>query len=130
MEARPTPTPTRDSFVEWIDKRLTELSFCKSQNRESWVLKKEIQSGAQVVIINGQRHSSPGETRTVEMSVEIYGNGKMIDNDTSQEDEFIEMNFYITENNIKNQIAPTFCLFYDDNILFNSLINKLFGSWV
>lgn len=126
METRPTPTPTRDSFIEWINKRLTELSFCKSEDSESWTLKKEDHRNGTTMIINGRRIDQPGEVRHLKFQVEVFGDGEMKDVDTERTDPFVEINFYVFENDSLISEWPTFCMFFDDNILFDSLLNKFF----
>ena len=124
METR--PTPTRDSFIEWIDKRLTGLSFCKSEDSESWVLEKEDHRNGTTMIINGRRIDQPGEVRHLKFQVEVFGEGDMKDVGTERTDPFVEINFYVFENDSLISEWPTFCMFFDDNILFDSLLNKFF----
>ena len=124
METR--PTPARDSFIEWIDKRLTGLSFCKSEDSESWTLEKEVQGNEMTVIVNGRRVDQPGEVRHLKFQVEVFGDGEMKDVSTERIDPFVEINFYVFENDFLISEYPTFCMFFDDNILFDSLLNKIF----
>ena len=124
METR--PTPARDSFIEWIDKRLTGLSFCKSEDSESWTLEKEDHRNGTTMIINGRRIDQPGEVRHLKFQVEVFGEGDMKDVGTERTDPFVEINFYVFENDFLISEYPTFCMFFDDNILFDSLLNKIF----
>jgi len=124
METR--PTPTRDSFIEWIDKRLTGLNFCKSEDSESWSLEKEDHRNGTTMIINGRRIDQPGEVRHLKFQVEVFGEGDMKDISTERTDPFVEINFYVFENDFLISEYPTFCMFFDDNILFDSLLNKIF----
>jgi len=126
METKLTPTPTRDSFVEWIDKRLTGLNFCKSEDSEMWSLERDVQTAGQTMIINGQRMDQPGQVRHLKFQVEIFGDGEVKDVSAERIDPFVEINFYVFENDSRISEWPTFCVFFDDNLLFDSLLNKFF----
>ena len=120
------PTPTRDSFVEWIDKILKGMNFCKPEDSESWILEKEDHRNGTTMIINGHRIDRPGEARHLKFQVEVFGDGDIKDVSTEQIDPFVEINFYIFENDSLISEWPTFCMFFDDNILFDSLLKKFF----
>lgn len=119
--------PSREDFISFINEQLIGLGFSKESEVEVWGCEKDIQSGGGTIIINGQRHDQPGETHHLRFEVEVFGDGEMKDVDTCEIDQFIEINFNIYQDKISVSEHPTFCLFFNDNDLFNTLLNKIFG---
>lgn len=117
--------PTRDDFVTWISKRLSDLGFKQNENKESWDLDRAIQSPPQVLIVNGQRHEREGATRRLKFRVEVFGDGEMKDINTQVVNSFIEVDFDIFEDDSSVSDIPTTCMFYDDNGLFDDILNNL-----
>jgi hypothetical protein len=107
--------------------RLMGLGFEKDPEKEFWTNERDLQGPTQTIIINNQRKDMPGETHHVRFEVEVFGNGEMKDVDTEVVNPFIEVNFNVFQDGSNMSDWPTFCIFFDDQILFNSLLNKIFG---
>lgn len=122
-----TTRPTRDDFIKFIDERLSQDGFIKSSEEESWNCEQDIQTPPQVIIVNGQRHEQPGDVVHVKYGVKVFGDGEMKDVKTETIESFIEIDFWSEKDGVKENTTPTFCMYYDDNMLFNIILNKLFG---
>ena len=127
MEKELISNPTREDFVGWMTKRLEEFAFEKDMEREFWFNERDLQGPTQTIIINNQRKDMPGETHHVRFEVEVFGDGEMKDVDTEVVNPFIEVNFNVFQDGQDMSDWPTFCIFFDDQILFDSLLNKIFG---
>jgi len=122
-----TINPTREDFVKWMANQLTDLGFEKDPERELWFNERDIQEPTRTIIINNQRKDVPGESHRVKFEVDIFGDGEMKDVDTEVVNPFIEVNFNVFQDGRDVTDWPTFCIFFDDQLLFNSLLNKIFG---
>lgn len=118
---------TKDDFIKYIDDQLKNFGFEKDSEKEIWACEKDVQSRGQTIIINGQRHDEPGQPHHIKYEVELYGDGEMKDDTTGKIDQFIEINFNVYQDEINVSEYPTFCMFFDDQMLFNSVLNKIFG---
>ena len=116
--------PAREEFIKWINERLIGLGF--SNDNSFWRSERNIQTPTQTIVINGQRVDRPGETRRIVFQVELFGDGIMKDVESGTEDPFIELNFSVDEGNGMEDVGPTFCLYYDDQLLFNNVISEIF----
>ena len=116
---------SRENFIEFINDTLNRFGFIKESDGERWILNHDIQTGGSVVVVNGQRINNPGEIHHIEFNIEVVGNGSMKDTDSNIEEEFIEIDFYAIENEIRQDITPTMCMYFDDNNEFNELINNI-----
>ena len=123
----PVPLQNKEDFIEFINKRLTKLSFTKDPEKEVWINERDVQSSSRTIVINGQRHDQPGETHHLKFEVEVFGDGEMKDIDTEVVNPFIEVNFNVFQDGHDMSDWPTFCMFFDDQLLFDSLLNKIFG---
>ena len=123
----PAPLQNKEDFIAFIDKRLTGLSFTKDSEKEIWINERNVQSSPRTIVINGQRHDQPGETHYLKFEVEVFGEGGMKDVDTEIVKSFVEVNFNVYQDNQDVSEWPTFCMFFDDQFLFDSLLNKIFG---
>lgn len=115
----------KEDFIAFVNDTLVSKKFTKEENK--WVFETQVTQGGGVVVINGQQQQVPGEVHDVKYVVELYGDGEMKDLKSDIIDRFIEMNFYIEDGENTHDIGPTFCLLYDDQSLFNEIINKIFG---
>lgn len=122
-----TTISSREDFIKWIGERLEELTFVKDPDKEFWSNERDVQSSSRVIVINGQRHDEPGESHHVRFEVEVFGDGEMKDVDTEVVNPFIEVNFNVFQDGQDMSDWPTFCMFFDDQLLFDSLLNKIFG---
>lgn len=127
MSKELTTIISREGIIKFIDERLNELGFNKDQEKELWVCEKDIQGATRTVIINNQRMDQPGESHHIKMVVNVYGEGEMKDIKTEKVDSFVQVDFNTYRDGQDVSDYPTFCIFYDDQILFNSLLNKIFG---
>ncbi len=127
MDNVPITTSSRDDFIGFIDDRLKDI-FNRDPEKELWVNERDVVMGTQVVIVNGQRNETPGQSVHVVSSVEVVGDGSIKDVDNDNEIPFIQLDFYVKENdNPVKYLSPEMCLYYDDNLFFNQLINQFFG---
>ena len=127
MSKELTTIASREDFIKFIDSRLNELGFNKDQEKELWIYEKDIQGAARTIIINNQRMDQPGESHHVKFAVNVYGEGEMKDVESEKVDSFVQIDFNVYQDEQDVSSYPTFCVFYDDQILFNSLLNKIFG---
>ena len=116
---------SRENFIEFINDTLNRFGFVKEFDDERWILNHDIQTGGGVMIVNGQQINNPGEVHHIVFNIEVVGNGSMKDTDSNIEEEFIEIDFYAIENEIRQDITPTMCMYFDDNNEFNELINNI-----
>ncbi len=123
----PAPLQNKEDFIKFIDERLTKLSFTKDSEKEVWINERDVQSSSRTIVINGQRHDQPRETHHLNFEVEVFGDGEMKDIDTEVVNPFIEVNFNVFQDGQDMSDWPTFCMFFDDQLLFDSLLNKIFG---
>ena len=123
----PAPLQNKEDFIKFINERLTKLEFTKDSEREFWFNERDVQSSPRTIVINGRRHDEPGESHHVRFEVEVFGDGEMKDVDTEVVNQFIEVNFNVFQDGQDMSEWPTFCMFFDDQILFNSVLNKIFG---
>jgi len=121
-----TTNLSKEDFIEWMDKRLAESGFTKDPEQYIWVVARDVQGPSQIIVINGQRHDQPGESHHFKFEVELFGDGEMKDIDTEIVNSFIEVNFNIYQDDYHISEWPTFCMFFDDQILFDSILNKMF----
>lgn len=119
--------PTKEDFIKFINERLTDLNFARDSEKEVWINERDIQSPTRTIVINGQRHDQPGDTHHLKFEVEVFGDGDMKDVDTEVVNSFVEVNFNAYQDDQDVSEWPTFCMFFDDQILFDSLLNKIFG---
>lgn len=117
---------TKEEFIEHINSRLTPL-FTKDPEKDIWINERDVTTGGGVVVINGQRHEQPGETRHVITCVEVTGYGELRDVGKEEGDPFVQIDFYAIDGGEPHYFGPTFCMFYDDTVLFDNLINNFFG---
>lgn len=126
MEQQITNRPTREDFIKYINDTLVSKNFTKEPEKETWIYTRDVQTGGQTIVINGQRHDQPGEIHHIKFCVEVYGNGDVKDIKTEIVSPFIEINFSVFDNDKPENVGPTFCIYHDDNMLFNELVNKIF----
>lgn len=120
-------TPTRDDFIKFIDERIGSV-FSKDSEKELWVNERDTTTGQQVVIVNGQRTEHPGQTIHVTSMIEVVGDGSVKDIESEVEEPFIQVEFRVQQGDSPIEyLGPEMCLYYDDNVFFNSLINQFFG---
>ena len=127
MEQEVEKTLTRDDFIKYINDTLVGKGFIKDSENDFWIKDTQIRQGGGMMIINGQKQEMPGEIRNIKQMIEVYGEGSIKDVNTEVESKFIHINFDIEENEMKEDLGPTLCLFYDDQQLFNYILNKTFG---
>jgi len=127
MEGYPKIT-NRVEFINFINDTLTKKRFEKDSEKDLWRNARDIQHGGGQVIVNGQvqREISP-EIHHLEAFVEVFGEGSICDVGGGNPNPFIEINFYAKDNGVKQELGPTYCMFFDDQMLFNSVLNKIFG---
>lgn len=116
----------REDIINFINDTLIESGFTKNPETEFWTIEKDLQTGMRTVVINGKRVDNAGNTKHVKVCIEITGEGELKDIATNKIDPFIEMDIYSMENNLKEDITPTICLYYDDQEEFTSIINQFF----
>ena len=117
--------PTRDDFIKFVNDRLKEIGFIKDSETEHWTLDTNIRTGGGVMVVNGQRMENPGEIYHVVFNVEVVGEGSMKDVDTGVEENFTEMDFYMIESEIRHDLTPTMCMYFDDQNEFNMVLNNM-----
>jgi hypothetical protein len=127
MDEQVTVRPTKEDFLKFIEGRLAEDDFVKDAEKLAWRVEREVHTPGSVVVVNGQRHDEPGQTIHVISCVEVYGEGVMKDVKTEMEDPFIEVDFWQEKDGVREDIGSTFCMYYDDQNLFNIILNKFFG---
>ena len=116
----------RNSFIDWINERMTELEFVKEPEREKWFFERDVQTSTQTLIVNGRRMDQPGETHHLRFEVNVYGDGGMKDFGNETVSPFVEVNFNVFQDGNDMTEWPTFCMFYDDQELFETLLGKIF----
>jgi len=117
---------TREEFINHVNERLTPL-FTKDPEKELWVNERDVQVGAQVVVVNGKRMDQPGQTRHITTYVEVYGDGEIKDVNNETTEQFAQVDFYVIEEGQKHYVCPTICMYYDEHDLFDHMLNELFG---
>ena len=113
--------PIKEDFIKFISNRLSESGFKMEVNEQLWIRETQVSSGGGMMVVNGQRRQFAGEVHTIKQFVEIFGEGDL------SGIPFIEVNFDIEDNGSREYDIPTVCMFFDDNSLFNYMLNKLFG---
>lgn len=126
MSNEPVPKTSRGGFLKWIDRRLTKLGFAKDPEKDIWTREHDMQAPTQTIVINGQRMDQPGETHHMKFVVDVYGEGELKDIATEVVENFIQVDFNVLQDGSDVSNWPTFCIFFDDQILFNDLLNKIF----
>lgn len=111
-------------MFDFIKNTLVNKGFSCEEN--IWKIEKDINDPGQTIIINGRRVDQPGKSRHVVYEVEIFGEGDISDIDTKKIENFVEINLNITTDTRREEIGPTFCIFAEDEELFNEIINKVF----
>ena len=127
MSNEPAPKISREDFLKWINRRLTELGFTKNPEKDIWTREHDIQDPSQTIVFNGSCRTQPGETHRMKFIVDVYGEGELKDVATEVVESFIQVDFNVLQDGSDVSNWPTFCIFFDDQILFNSLLNKIFG---
>ena len=117
--------PLREDFIKFIDDTLCKFGFLKNSDLEHWISGRDVRSGGGVMIVNGQRINNPGEIHHIEFNVEVVGGGSIKGVDSGIEDEFVEVDFYMIENEMRQDLTPTMCMYFDDNNEFSAIINKI-----
>lgn len=120
-------TPTRAEFLDFIERRLKGLNFSKKEDSDIWWMDSEVRQPGQTIVINGHRIDQPGPILKVKFVVELFGDGELEDVKTNRLDPFVEMKFSIDDGRELIEQWPVFCMFYDDQPLFDSLLNKIFN---
>jgi len=118
--------PTREDFITWINTRLSELGFVRETENELWKITRDVKSPGRTIIINGQRQDEPEQTTHIEYCVNVFGDGGVADENGENLKPFVEIEFYIINDEQKHMDWPVFCMYFDDQYLFNSLLNKIF----
>jgi hypothetical protein len=126
MNKKLVKSPSKEDFINHVDKVLTQREFVKDPEKDLWVRKTVVVDPEAVVIINGQRQQSNPIHHHIEMRVEIIGEGNIKDADGENVHPFIEVDFSIVNDGNVNLLGPTFCIPFDDHIQFNHILAKLF----
>ena len=126
MEQNLTVPKTRDEFIKIINDCLEEKGFKKDIENDIWTLEKQVMQGGGTIVVNGQKQQMRGEQHDIKMIVEVVGEGSMSDPVTQITESFVEVNFDVEDNGVKNEMGPTFCLFYTDQFVFETMLNQIF----
>ena len=112
----------KEDFVKYIDEKLSP-HFTK--DGEKWTCEKQVSMGNQIMVVNGQRYEQPGAVKTIKFCIELTGDGCL--KETNQDIPFVQINFYVIEDDETKYLCPETCLYYDDNEYFSNLIREFFG---
>lgn len=113
---------TKEDFINYID---SKLSPHFTREGVIWSCDKQVSMGNQIMVINGRRFEQPGATKNIKLCVELTGEGCL--KEPNEDIPFIQVKFYVIEDDETRYLCPETCLYYDDNIYFDNLIKEFFG---